>query len=1028
MAVRHRRAAFAIAATLVLTGGGIAIAKEHTDNGPAAATRPQPVAATPDPAAPASGPATTSPAKAGASTPKPRVTRAKAINTARGQMGRNGTAVKSAPGEKYQAVDAVVEPDGDQHVRFDRTHQGLPVLGGDFVVHSTAAGRFSGATVAQQQVIDVPTTAKVSRRQAVATASLAGRTDARLVIDALAGEPALAWEVTGAQRVVIVDATTGRIRLAYDTVHAAEIGTGHGLQVGDVELSTTRRADGSYTLVDPKRGGTAVRDAKNQYYLSSIGTYDEFTDADNVWGDGTRSDRSTAGVDVLYGMAETWDYLRDTFGRLGVAGDGKGLTAYVHHSVNQANAAFWGSCDCLLFGDGPTTGAPFTSIDIVAHETGHGLDDATARLVYSGESGGLSESHADIIGTLVEFHANNPADPPDYLIGEKTLIRSPALRRMDEPSLDGKSVSCWTPAAKDLDVHYSSGIGNKFFYNLAVGSGASQWGDSKPCGDAAPVTGIGNERAAKIWYHALTAYMVSNTDYAGAREATLFAAADLYGPESVEHATVDAAWRAAGVDGSQPAYGKPELHRFPDSTPTPKVGEAVSFRVTAKDPQRQTLTFSATGLPPGVTIDAAGLVSGAPTARGEYRSTIVATDPDGNSDDGPMFWFVKGPPVVVSVPAPVTLQMGPRAVVGIHYVTFSDSPDHMVDPTGSFKVTATGLPATFTAFVSKIRSTPGTYVVEVSGVAQAPSSGTAVLTATDADGDQVTASFPWEILAAGPPGAPAGLSATGGNGTARLNWQAPPWTTGQLRPDGYVVRVSPGTTTKVDGNSLTFGLTGLDTRRAYTVGVRATSAAGEGPERTVTLSPVGLPFTASPNVITYGQASVLSGRVLRNGTTPAAGVTLTLEQKPAGRTTWSRVTTVRTDAKGVWRATVKPSAATAFRVVHVGSIGLWPATSGTAWTSVRHAVKAKASTTKPKANKKIKISGTAKPGRSGVKITLQRKVGSRWVNVTTTKTSASGAYAFSRAFKRGTWNLRVVVAGNGYNATATSATVKLKVR
>ena len=34
------------------------------------------------------------------------------------------------------------------------------------------------------------------------------------------------------------------------------------------------------------------------------------------------------------------------------------------------------------------------------------------------------------------------------------------------------------------------------------------------------MTGIGNEAAGRIWYRALTVYMLSNTNFAGAREAT----------------------------------------------------------------------------------------------------------------------------------------------------------------------------------------------------------------------------------------------------------------------------------------------------------------------------------------------------------------------------------------------------------------------------------------------------------------------------------------------------------------------------
>ena len=47
---------------------------------------------------------------------------------------------------------------------------------------------------------------------------------------------------------------------------------------------------------------------------------------------------------------------------------------------------------------------------------------------------------------------------------------------MDNPSADGASVNCWSAATKNLDPHYSSGVGNHLFYLLAEGTGAKTIG------------------------------------------------------------------------------------------------------------------------------------------------------------------------------------------------------------------------------------------------------------------------------------------------------------------------------------------------------------------------------------------------------------------------------------------------------------------------------------------------------------------------------------------------------------------------
>ena len=72
----------------------------------------------------------------------------------------------------------------------------------------------------------------------------------------------------------------------------------------------------------------------------------------------------------------------------------------------------------------------------------------------------------------VEFYADNTKDKGDYVIGEAFDKTGEGLRRMDDPSSDGSSVNCYSSNIGDLDVHYSSGLGNHFFYLLAEGSGA----------------------------------------------------------------------------------------------------------------------------------------------------------------------------------------------------------------------------------------------------------------------------------------------------------------------------------------------------------------------------------------------------------------------------------------------------------------------------------------------------------------------------------------------------------------------------
>lgn len=121
---------------------------------------------------------------------------------------------------------------------------------------------------------------------------------------------------------------------------------------------------------------------------------------------------------------------------------------------------------------------------------------------------------------------------------------------MDKPSKDGASADSWDSSVGDLDVHYSSGVANHFFYLLSEGSGAKTINGvdyDSPTSDGSTVTGIGRDKAVQIWYKALSEYMTSSTDYAGAREATEKAATDLYGADSAELTSVQAAWSGVNV-------------------------------------------------------------------------------------------------------------------------------------------------------------------------------------------------------------------------------------------------------------------------------------------------------------------------------------------------------------------------------------------------------------------------------------------------------------------------------------------------
>lgn len=445
-------------------------------------------------------------------------------------------------------------------------------------------------------------------------------------------------------------AAAGAVGLAAGATPAAAAvdGTGHGYHAGTVPLSTSQRADGTYELLDGRRGETETRFfPKNPASsLPTRETSEPITSPGNAWGDGKAGNLETTAVDVHYGVGEAWDYFKTVQGRDGVRGDGRGMVTYLYRDTFPGSS-FNSTCFCLKIAFGDTI-RPATDLQTVGHEFTHAVTASTAKLANGGEPAALDEATSDIFGVLIRFYAQNPADPADYVVpdgSEDVQVPEKPLRYMDDPAKDGKSPSCWSPGLKDLDEHFGSGVGNKFFFTLAVGSGKSAWGDSPTCGSAPAVTGIGNDKAGRIWYRALTTGMVSNTNYSGARQATLRAAADLYGEGSGEQSAVQAAWLAVGVDGSDPIPPVPPVPQDPVVTaplpPLIQVGTPLRVQVPATDPQDDPLTFTAANLPPGLTISPGGLVSGTPTTAGYYVITVTAADPAGHTGSDRSIWKVE---------------------------------------------------------------------------------------------------------------------------------------------------------------------------------------------------------------------------------------------------------------------------------------------------------------------------------------------------------------------------------------------------
>ncbi|MES2742562.1 MAG: M4 family metallopeptidase [Pseudomonadota bacterium] len=366
----------------------------------------------------------------------------------------------------------------------------------------------------------------------------------------------------------VVNAKTGAIIAQWKALQTV-VGTGNSQYNGSVPINTTL-SGGTYSMKDATRGtgglfGAMAITNANHSPESNPTAGNIYTNSSNVWGDGqqyisggstTNANGQTAAVNAMWGLMNTYDTLKNVLGWQSLDGNNTATYIAAHVDNNYDNAFYDDRCKCMFIGDGSSFKS-LGSIDVIGHEMSHGVTDATSKLVYAGESGGLNESNSDIGGEMVEAYARAggtgnviPNSGNDWQIGMEISKNGQPLRWMYKPNKDGSSPNAWSSTIKNLDVHLNSGPNNRMFYFLAKGSNASSSSDFYSAylnKSPLAMTGIGNDKAFRIWFKAASTKFTSTTNYADARAKVLASAEELYGVGSQEATAVKRAYAAINV-------------------------------------------------------------------------------------------------------------------------------------------------------------------------------------------------------------------------------------------------------------------------------------------------------------------------------------------------------------------------------------------------------------------------------------------------------------------------------------------------
>ncbi|GAB3030609.1 M4 family metallopeptidase [Spirosoma pulveris] len=466
---------------------------------------------------------------------------------------------------------------GQMHVRLTQTHRGVPVLGAELVAHLTNGevtllnGRYQAipknlnttpklvlADASERALADVRTVSPV--RSFGDNILKMKSTEGELCIFAENGLAKLAYQLTVRPNMLdrweyVIDAQTGEVLDKYNhtcTVVGPIKTSGKDLNGVTRSVQTYQQSAGAYYLIDASRSMFNATTSKMPGDpVGALWT----VDAKNVKGDNpkiyqvtssTNTDWTPTAISAHYNAGVAYDYYKNNFNRNALNGNGATIVSLINVVDDDGKGldnAYWNG-QVMAYGNGRLLKPLAGALDVAGHEMTHGVIQNTANLQYKSQSGAINESFADVFGVMI--------DRDDWTVGEDiatpAVLPSGAVRSLSNPNQGGKSkdpngyqpatMSQYETTTEDNGgVHINSGIVNFAFYKFA--------------------TAVGKEKAEKVYYRALTTYLVRTSQFLDLRLSIIKAAGDLYGATGTEVAAAKSAFDAVGItETTQSTPGK----------------------------------------------------------------------------------------------------------------------------------------------------------------------------------------------------------------------------------------------------------------------------------------------------------------------------------------------------------------------------------------------------------------------------------------------------------------------------------------
>jgi Zn-dependent metalloprotease/subtilisin family serine protease len=445
---------------------------------------------------------------------------------------------------------------GNRHIRMRQYYDQIPVIGSDMIVHVNkdndiylvTGNFFPSFTMKPSTMISTEAAIAAAKKSVSAdSAKTEGPTSLVVFDSTIAYEITLKSQIPQPEKwVVYIDSRTGSLLGKLDQLIRSAPGT-IGSHV-PVTGNRVTKEDGSLVTIQgwhDTLGNYFLYHKNAKWGVYNLSTSDWEQRSTSSWG---TSDPAAISLGKNFEIIQ--NFVTTRLGRNSFDNLGGLARANAHEGTNYVNA-YWDGSD-FHFGDGDNSEAgPLTTLDIAAHEYGHGITQYTSNLTYSYESGALNESFSDIMGTWVEFWAqpdgrsaypHSTAGYADWLCGEDCWLAGDALRDLRDPLRYSNpsyylGTYWYTGSGDNGGVHYNSGVQNKAFYLLAEGGSGSN--DGHPYN----LVGIGIDTAGQIAMYADMYLLTASSQYRDARNAWIQAAVTL----GYNSTRVSDAWAAVGI-------------------------------------------------------------------------------------------------------------------------------------------------------------------------------------------------------------------------------------------------------------------------------------------------------------------------------------------------------------------------------------------------------------------------------------------------------------------------------------------------